>query len=302
MEELLCFSNGGLFFLSELNMLYMKESVMGIHFDNSLDNSRLYTVSRMHPGTDSTQKKGAVEPACFLDLLKKASDSSELPAARPDQSQSALKTQKAVALCQRMELQMNESLLRIVSDTEEENRLENSLMDGLRDILSKGTKAPLLSTIRQAPSEIELPRSQAPVQMAEKTGKIDKDSPGVHGIDEIIRKAAKAFGVDSELIRGVIRAESDFDPNAISSKGAAGLMQLMPDTARELGVTDPFNPAENIMGGTRYLKKLLDRYDGSVPLALSAYNWGMGNLDSRRSRMPAETKDYVAKITGMTLS
>ena len=276
---------------------------MGIHFDHPLGNARLYPISREPLGIDSKPKKIAVEPESFLDLLKKVSDRPEPSATQSDLPQSALKAQKALLLYQRMELQMNETLLRILSNTEEENPFENTLMEGLKDLLSQGGKEdPVLSMIRQVPSENDHTRIQASDPVVEKTGITTRENPGVHGIDGIIQKASLAYGVDSELIKGVIQAESNFNPNAISPKGAKGLMQLMPGTAKELGVTDPFNPVENVMGGTRYLKKLLDRYDGSVPLALAAYNWGMGNLDSHRSRMPAETRNYVAKITGIALT
>jgi soluble lytic murein transglycosylase-like protein len=102
--------------------------------------------------------------------------------------------------------------------------------------------------------------------------------------------------VDSSLIRSVIQAESGFDPDATSPKGAMGLMQLMPDTARGLGVTDAYAPEQNIMAGTRYLKYLLDRYNGDVPLALAAYNWGMGNVERGTGRYPEETREYISRI------
>ncbi len=276
---------------------------MGIHFNNPIGNSLFHPASGASPEKNRAQKKEAVEPESFLSLLRKVSDSAEPPVSRPDQSQSALEVKKALELCQRMKLQMNESLLRIVSDAEEENGTENSLITGLEEILPRQEKAgPLLSKIRQAPSETLQPEIQASDRMVEKKVKIDGDGSRGRDIDGIIQKASSLYGVDSGLIRGVIEAESSFNPDAISSKGAKGLMQLMPETAKELGVKDPLDPAENIMGGTRYLKKLLDRYDGSVPHALAAYNWGMGNLDSRRSRMPAETRNYVAKITGNAFS
>ena len=121
------------------------------------------------------------------------------------------------------------------------------------------------------------------------------------GLDEsgyasIINRASGTYGVDSSLIRSVIRAESGFDPDATSPKGAMGLMQLMPDTARGLGVSNAYDPEQNIMAGTRYLKYLLDRYNGNVPLALAAYNWGMGNVERATGRYPEETRDYVSRI------
>ncbi len=115
-------------------------------------------------------------------------------------------------------------------------------------------------------------------------------------LDSIITQASQAYGVDRALIYSVIKAESSFVNGSTSPKGARGLMQLMPDTARELGVKNSFDPRENIMGGTRYLKGLLDRYQGNVALALAAYNWGMGNLERNPERIPAETRNYVSRI------
>jgi len=115
-------------------------------------------------------------------------------------------------------------------------------------------------------------------------------------LDTVIDKAAATYGVDKDLIRSVIRAESNFDANATSPKGAMGLMQLMPATARELGVSNAYDPEQNVMAGARYLKSLLDRYHGDVRLALAAYNWGMGNLERSTGTLPAETRSYVAGI------
>jgi len=270
---------------------------MAIHFKNSIDNPGFYP-------TVNPQKRGAVEQGSFLEFLKKVPGNSlELPATRPENSQSDSGAQNALALCQRMALQMNESLLRILSDTEGDNPDENPMMDDLMALFAKESKEEtFLSTIRHHSSKMPLPQIQVPGPIAKETPEEINPLPGVHEIDRIIGQASAAYGVNTQLIKGVIQAESDFDPNAVSPKGAAGLMQLMPETAKELGVTDPFNPTENIMGGTRYLKQLLDHYDGSVPLALAAYNWGIGNMDSRRSKMPAETKNYVAKITGIALT
>lgn len=117
-------------------------------------------------------------------------------------------------------------------------------------------------------------------------------------IERAISRASRKFGVDENLVRAVIKAESNFRPDSTSPKGAMGLMQLMPGTAREMGVSDPYNPGENIMGGVRYLRLLLDRYDGSVDKALAAYNWGMGNLERGGGRLPGETRTYIARVQG----
>ena len=114
-----------------------------------------------------------------------------------------------------------------------------------------------------------------------------------------ITEHARNQQVAADLVRAVIQVESAFNPTAISSKGAMGLMQLMPATARELGVANPFDPDQNIRGGVTYLKRLLDRYNGNVELALAAYNAGMGNVEKYGDVPPfKETKNYVKKITG----
>ncbi|MFA9460399.1 lytic transglycosylase domain-containing protein [Thiohalorhabdus sp. Cl-TMA] len=116
---------------------------------------------------------------------------------------------------------------------------------------------------------------------------------------DLIREASDRHDLPEELIRSVIRVESDFQHDAVSSAGAQGLMQLMPETAKDLGVTDPFDPRQNIMGGSRYLKQLLSRYDGDRDMALAAYNWGMGNLERHPERMPDETVRYVHKVNSL---
>jgi len=120
---------------------------------------------------------------------------------------------------------------------------------------------------------------------------------GPPAIDDVIEEEAAAQGVSPELVRAVIQVESAFDPHAVSSKGAMGLMQLMPATARELGVRNPFHPEENIRGGVAYLRQLLDRYDSNVELALAAYNAGPGSVERYGAVPPyRETQAYVKKV------
>jgi soluble lytic murein transglycosylase-like protein len=119
-------------------------------------------------------------------------------------------------------------------------------------------------------------------------------------IQALVEQAARKHDVDPKLVHAVIRQESGYDPYAVSSKGAMGLMQLMPDTADRFGVRNIFDPAENVRGGVRYLRHLLDRYNGDAALTLAAYNAGEGAVD-RYGEVPPyrETVDYVSRIRRM---
>lgn len=116
---------------------------------------------------------------------------------------------------------------------------------------------------------------------------------------KIARQKAKKYGVDERLVLAMINQESGFINGRTSNKGAQGLMQLVPATAKDLGVTDINDPEQNIDAGVRYIKQLLNRYNGDVKKALAAYNWGMGNLEKQgMQKAPKETKNYVSTIYG----
>ena len=171
-------------------------------------------------------------------------------------------------LIQIVQRQINDHLIRSVLEVYGGTGISGSLIDGLKEL--PGSPA----------SENRHPLQQ---------GKS-------HDIDRIIDQASRKYEVKPELIRAVIKAESDFDAGTTSHAGAMGLMQLMPETAGDMGVKNPYDPVENVMGGTRYLKLLLDRYDGDTNLALAAYNWGMGNVERHPGKLPQETRTYITRV------
>lgn len=162
-------------------------------------------------------------------------------------------------------------------------------------------------------SLIESETSKAGTTMQDKTGYTSANNMGTGSqslpddiskdISNAIKLSSEKYGIDDKLIESVIKQESDFDPDAVSRAGAQGLMQLMPGTSASLGVNNPFDVLENIDGGTKYLKTLLDAFKGSEKLALAAYNGGIGRMnrlgvdtDEEISKMPSETQNYVKKV------
>ncbi len=152
-----------------------------------------------------------------------------------------------------------------------------------------------ISSHRQC-TPLSLPRTQK-TQSRWKGGTLAKNS---HSYDSFIRASAIRYGVDAALIKAIIHIESGFNHQAVSHRGAKGLMQLMPETSRELRVYNPFDPHQNVDAGTRYFRQIMDELGGDIALSLAAYNAGP-NLVKRLGHIPAipETKEYVRKVLKM---
>lgn len=175
----------------------------------------------------------------------------------------------------------NESQLNILGDSDNDSLLPNDLLGSRKDSLIEFYKATGAMPISQ-PTAIP-------------SNAIDSTNPGTW--DEFVKDAAMASGVDARLIHAVIQAESAYNPNAVSRVGAEGLMQLMPYTAKRIGVTDSFDPKQNIYGGVAVLKEMLARYDGDLTKSLAAYNAGPDAVD-RANGIPnyKETQEYVPRV------
>lgn len=165
--------------------------------------------------------------------------------------------------------------------------VDQAIQEASSDVFTEGIKSDMLNDLLSREMDVA-PETVQPGSTANAKG---------GRYDAIIDAAAQAHGVDPALVRSVIRAESGFKNGQTSSAGAGGLMQLMPDTAKGLGVKNVMDPAQNINAGTKYLGQLLAKYDGDVNKALAAYNWGPGNLDKHGiENAPKVTRDYIAKV------
>ena len=159
---------------------------------------------------------------------------------------------------------------------------------------------PLHLTPRRAASMLETTAKRS-IYLPPETSFTGKNRPGMNldrdGAEKLVREAAERHRIDPALVRAVIETESNWNPSAVSRKGAVGLMQLIPTTAQRFGVDDLYSPQQNVDAGVRYLKALLERYNGNLDLALAAYNAGEGAVD-RAHGVPSfrETRNYVQRV------
>jgi len=261
----------------------------------SIPIDKLSLLGALAPLRQQADNNGIKEGKGFAEKLDKALGSGESPASGT--------TVNARETAEALTLQMLQSSLDLAGDAPAESDSVSrstpfssvkTFMQSYRSNLAAGGELPVPSPGRSASQLQDL--AEAMPAVAEEAPPTPRHHGDTAWLDPVIAKASRQYGVDVGLIRAVIKAESDFNPQAVSHAGARGLMQLMPATARSLGVSDPFDPEQNVMGGTRFLKDLLQRYGGNVDSALAAYNWGPGNVDKRPDHLPRETSDYLARV------
>lgn len=205
-------------------------------------------------------------------------------------------------MTQLIQLQLLERTPLLSSEHETTDRANENFAELLQMFMQTGTAAqsPMSEATATGNFLSPLNRSYVPHQYT-------SEAAAATSYDNLIDQASRQYGVEPALIKAVIRQESAFNPDAVSHAGAKGLMQLMDNTGRGLGVTDPFDPVQNIHGGTKYLANLLRKYDGQVEIALAAYNAGPGRVDRLGIRtesdlnekfrlLPAETQNYIHKV------
>jgi soluble lytic murein transglycosylase-like protein len=212
-------------------------------------------------------------------------------------------------MSQLLKLQMLNSSTLISGGTTDPERSSSDFSAILQSFLGQASTNPESVTADQLTSSflpsnvLGMNQSYSPLQSLS-----SKSMP--ENYEALINQASNRFGVDSSLIKAVIDQESSFNSNAVSSAGAKGLMQLMDDTGNGLGVTDPFDPQQNVHAGTLFLSTLLKKYNGNEGTALAAYNAGPGRVDRLGIRndqelqqklhlLPKETRDYVSKVLGL---
>lgn len=206
----------------------------------------------------------------FADILSELSGKPDLPGG---------KSQNMVEVARLSQLRMMQGLFVENDDGE----------DGFLDEANDLTRFSLVQACRSQFVDRYCALQQPSLQTPEPCGRQE--------IDKLIDRVAEKVNLEPALIHSVVATESDYRADAVSPVGARGLMQLMPETAKELGVTDSFDAHENLLGGSRYLKRLLDKYSGDLDHALAAYNWGPGNVDRHGlARMPEETRNYLTRI------
>lgn len=270
---------------------------------------------------DTTVEKRSIRQDSFLfdkllmERINNTGKSNNMPGSAPPLTQAEL-----LQLVEIIQMQMNNSLFNIFAESDKDTTFHEFNIDKInymrqvfspvQDIIYGSSKTEEISiqyipensvahakkgvNDRPTVNQIEQPASKIrhTSRQPADTGIIQSQTD----INQIIERASTAHDVDPDLTKAVVRAESNFDPNSTSPKGAMGLMQLMPETAKDLGVKNAYNPVENVMAGTRYLKGLLERYKGNIDLALAAYNWGMGNLERHPGKLPRETRTYIARV------